>query len=75
MDRLRKRFVMLLIPLVLILFASLLLAQGPPNRCANVCRQNYTNAVKGCHGDPACLADARAAAEACVRQSCSLPPR
>lgn len=72
MDRLRKRFVMFVVPMALMLFASLLLAQGPPNRCANVCRQNYTNAVKGCHGDPACLADARAAALACV-QGCGLP--
>ena len=67
MDRLRKRFVMLLVPVALILFASLLVAQGPPNPCANACWQTYTNAVKACHGDPACLAAARAAAQACVR--------
>jgi hypothetical protein len=72
MDRLRKRFVMFVVPMALILFASFILAQGPPNPCANVCRQNYTNAVKGCHGDPACLADARAAALACV-QGCTSP--
>lgn len=74
MDRLRKWFLMLVVPVALILFASFLAAQGPPP-CANVCWQNYLNAVHACHGNPACLANARAAAEACVRQSCSLPPR
>ncbi len=34
MDRLRKRFVMLVVPVALILFASLVVAQGPPNSCA-----------------------------------------
>jgi hypothetical protein len=34
MDRLRKRFVMLVVPVTVILFASFLLAQGPPNKCA-----------------------------------------
>jgi hypothetical protein len=72
MDRLRKRFVMLLIPGTLILFASFLAAQGPPNTCLNACRQAHTNAVKACHGDQACLAAARAAALACV-QGCGLP--
>ncbi len=74
MDRLRKRFVMLVVPAALILFASLLAAQGPPNPCANVCWQNYLNAVHPCHGDPACLATARAAALACV-QGCNLSPK
>ncbi len=74
MDRLRKRFVMLLVPGALILFASLLAAQGPPNPCVNACWLTYTNAVKGCHGDPACLAAARAAALACV-QGCNLSPK
>ncbi len=66
MDRLRKRFVMLVVPVALILFATFLAAQGPPT-CLNACRQTYTNAVKACHGDPACLAAARAAALACVQ--------
>ena len=73
MNNLKKRFVMCLVSLALILFASFLSAQGPP--CANVCWQNYLNAVHACHGNATCLANARAAAEACVRQSCSLPPR
>ena len=73
MDRLRKRFVMLVVPVALILFASFLAAQGPPG-CANVCWQKYTSDVKACHGDPGCLANARAAALACV-QGCGLPPR
>ncbi len=72
MDRLRKRFVMLVVPAALILFASFLAAQGPPNPCANTCWLNYTSAVKACHGDPACLAKARAEALACV-QGCGLP--
>ncbi len=71
MDRLRKRFVMLVVPVALILFASFLAAQGPPG-CANVCRQKYTSDVKACHGDPTCLAAARAAARACV-QGCTAP--
>jgi hypothetical protein len=74
MDKLRKRFVMLVAPVALILFASFLAAQGPPNTCLNACRQAHTNAVKACHGDQACLAAARAAALACV-QGCGLPPR
>jgi hypothetical protein len=73
MDGLRKRFVMLVVPVALILFASFLAAQGPPG-CANACWQAYTDAVKACHGDPACLAKARADALACV-QGCGLPPR
>jgi hypothetical protein len=67
MDRLRKRFVMLVVPVALVLFASFLAAQGPPNTCLNACRQAHTNAVKACHGDQACLAAARAAALACVQ--------
>jgi hypothetical protein len=74
MDRLKKRFVILVVPVALILFTSFLVAQGPPNPCANACWQNYTNAVKACHGDPGCLAAARAAALACV-QGCNLGPR
>ena len=72
MDRLRKRFVMLVVPVALILFGSFLAAQGPPNPCANACWQTYTNAVKACNGNPTCLAAARAAALACV-QGCGLP--
>jgi hypothetical protein len=72
MDRLRKRFVMLVVSVALILFASFLAAQGPPNPCANACWQTYTNAVKACNGNPTCLAAARAAALACV-QGCGLP--
>ena len=70
MDRLRKRFVILLVPAVLILFVSLLAAQGPPN--CNVCWQHYTSEVKACHGDAKCLAAARAEARLCV-QSCIAP--
>lgn len=72
MNRLRKRFVMLAVSAALILFASFLAAQGPPNPCANACWEKYTDTVKGCHGDPACLAAARAAALACVK-GCGLP--
>jgi len=71
-DRLRKQFVILVVPVTLILFASFLAAQGPPNPCANACWQTYTNAVKACNGNPTCLAAARAAALACV-QGCGLP--
>ncbi len=71
MDRLKMRFVMLVASVALILFASLLAAQGPPG-CANACWQTYTNTVKACHGDPACLAAARAAGRACV-QGCTAP--
>jgi hypothetical protein len=69
MDTRKKRFV-ILVPAVLILFASLLAAQGPPN--CNVCWQNYTSEVKACHGDAKCLAAARAEARLCV-QSCIAP--
>ncbi len=55
---------MLLVSLAVILFASLLAAQGPPNLCAEDCLQAYRNAVIACHGDAACLADARADVEA-----------
>jgi hypothetical protein len=72
MERLRRRFALLVVPIALILFASFLAAQGPPNTCANACWQNYTSDVKACHGDPACLAAARAAALACI-QNCDLP--
>jgi hypothetical protein len=75
MDSLRKRFVMLVVPVALILFASFLEAQGPPNPCANACQQAYLNAVKACHGDAACLAAARAEARACVQGCQILPPR
>ena len=74
MDRLRKRSVMLVVPAVLLLFASLIAAQGPPP-CANACWQTYLGAVHACHGDPACLAAARKAAETCVVQGCGVPPR
>jgi hypothetical protein len=74
MNRPRNRFVML-VPLAVVLFASLLVAQGPPNPCANECWLAHRNAVITCHGDAACLAAARAAAEACVK-GCNLkPPR
>jgi hypothetical protein len=74
-DRQRKPFVMLLVPAALILFAAFLAAQGPPNLCVNACWQTYTDAVKVCHGDGACLAAARAEAEHCI-QGCHLtPPR
>jgi hypothetical protein len=71
MDRRKKRFLKLFVPLAVILFASFLSAQGPPG-CANACWQAYLNAVKTCHGNPACLAAARAEAEACVK-GCGLP--
>jgi hypothetical protein len=75
MDRLKKRFVMPLAPVALILFASFLVAQGPPNPCANACWQAYLNAVANCHGNAACLESARDAVEACI-QGCHLtPPR
>jgi hypothetical protein len=73
MNGLKRRVVMLIIPLAVILLASVLAAQGPPG-CANACWQAYTNKVKTCHGDHACVAAARAAALACV-QGCGLPPR
>ncbi len=75
MNRRKKRFVMLLVPAVLILFAAFLAAQGPPNSCANACWQAYRNAVIACHGDAACLAAARAEAEACIQGCNLLPPR
>jgi len=62
---------MLVVPAAVILFASLVVAQGPPG-CANACWQAYTNAVKACHGDATCLAAARAQAEACIK-GCGLP--
>jgi hypothetical protein len=72
MDRLRKRFVILVVPMAAILLASFLRAQGPPNKCAKTCQQIYADAVKSCHGDQACLAGARAAALNCL-QGCGLP--
>ncbi len=74
MDRLRKRFVMLVVPVGLILFAAFLAAQGPPGPCLSACALAYKNAVSDCHGDQACLAKAQAAALACA-QGCGLPPR
>ena len=73
MERLRKRFVMLVVSVALILFASFLAAQGPPG-CANPCWQAYRDKVKTCHGDQACLAAARATVLACL-QGCGVPPR
>jgi hypothetical protein len=75
MGRLKKRFEMLFVRLALILFASLLAAQGPPNPCANTCWQSYLNAVKACHGDGACLGAARAEAEHCILGCHLTPPR
>ena len=72
MSRLKRRFLLLVVPMALIFVASFLAAQGPPNPCANACWQAYLNAVHACHGDAACLASARSQAEACVR-SCGLP--
>jgi len=75
MNRRKNRFVMLSCSLTLILFASFLAAQGPPNPCANACWQAYLNAVANCHGNAACLESARDAVEACI-QGCHLaPPR
>ncbi len=51
MNRRKKRFVMLFVPLAVILLASFLAAQGPPNPCADACLQTYRNAVIACHGD------------------------
>ena len=75
MDRLKKRFVMLLVPGALILFASFLAAQGPPNLCANACWQTYLNAVTSCHGDAGCQAAALAEAKKCIQGCNLLPPR
>jgi hypothetical protein len=75
MERLRKRFMMLLVPGALFLLASLLAAQGPPNPCANACWQAYLNAVAGCHGDAACQAAALAEAKTCIQGCNLLPPR
>jgi hypothetical protein len=68
MDRLKKRFVVLVVPVALIVFASFLVAQTP-NPCAKTCQQIYADAVKSCHGDQACLAAARGAVLNCL-QSC-----
>ena len=74
MNGLKRRVVMLIIPLAVILLTSVLAAQGQPNPCANACWQAYLSAVRGCHGDAACLAAARAQAETCVK-GCGLPPK
>ena len=74
MKRPRKRFVMLVVPVALILFAAFLAAQGPPPSQCLDCALAYKNAVSGCHGDQVCLANARAAALKCI-QGCGLPPR
>ncbi len=66
MDRLKKRFVMLLVLVGLVLLGSSLVAEGPPTACADNCLLTYKTAVSACHGNPACLAAARAAAEACI---------
>jgi hypothetical protein len=67
MDRPRKRFVMLVVPVALILFGSFLLAQGPPPKpCAKTCQKIYADSVKSCHGDQACLAAARGAVLNCL---------
>ncbi len=75
MGRPRKQFVVFLVPAALILFASFLAAQGPPNPCANACWQAYLNAVAGCHGDAACQAAALAKAKTCIQGCNLLPPR
>lgn len=74
MDRLKKRFVMLVIPVALISFGSFLLAQGPPNPCAKTCQQIYAETVQNCHGDQACLANARAAVLNCLHGCGVTPP-
>jgi len=66
MDTLKRQLVKLAVLGALALLASMLEAQGPPNACANACLEQYRAAVKGCGGDPACLAGARAAARACI---------
>jgi hypothetical protein len=71
----KKRSVKLLVPLAVLLLASLLTAQGPPNACADACLQAYRNAVIACHGDAACLPAARAEAEACIQGCHVTPPR
>jgi hypothetical protein len=71
MDRLRKRFASLVLPVALIVFASFLVAQTP-NPCAKTCQQIFAAAVKSCHGDQACLAAARGAVLNCL-QGCGQP--
>lgn len=75
MERQKRPFVMLLVSLVTVMLTTLLAAQGPPNPCANACWQAYLNTVKACHGDAACLAAARAQAEACIQGCYLTPPR
>lgn len=69
MDRLKKRFVILFIPVALIVFSSFLVAQGPPtpNPCAKTCQQIFAETVQNCHGNQECLAAARAAALSCLK--------
>jgi hypothetical protein len=74
----KKRLLMPLVPLAMVLVASLLVAQGPPgppNPCANACWQAYLNAVANCHGNAACLESARDAVEACILGCHLTPPR
>ena len=71
MENLKRRILMYLVVGALVLFGSLLLAQGPPNACANACLQNYKAAVRACDGNAACLGAAREAAKACIA-SCNL---
>ena len=66
MDTLKKQLVKLAVLAALAMLASVLLAQGPPNPCANACLQTYKAAVRDCGGNAACQAAARAAAKACV---------
>ncbi len=75
MDRLRKRFVLLVVPAALFLFAAFLAAQGPPNPCANLCWQTYKAAVTSCHTDAGCQAAALAEAKKCIQGCNLLPPR
>lgn len=67
MKTLKKHFVKLAVMAALALLALMLEAQGPPNACANTCLQSFKAKVRACKGDAACVADARASAEACVR--------
>jgi len=75
MNRQKKRLVMVLVALAVVLLAPLLVAQGPPNPCANACWQAYLDAVANCHGNAACLESARDAAETCILGCHLTPPR
>jgi hypothetical protein len=59
--------VTLVVLLAGVLLGSFLVAQGPPNPCANACLETYKAAVKACDRDAACLAAARESLQACVR--------